>query len=272
MKPYERLLLAIPLVAVAGAAGYFWSRNPNYEIPSSTPLEQKAAESEKPKVQYPVSSDENSESKSSKRKEASPRDYSGQTIESALSDLIGKDLFESIFNLDEFAGRIVVAVENMTSPTQLSEEHSPLKPLESTFVTTGGKNHASISPDNFKRYTPFVELAKAVDPNKLVAIYVHFYPAFQSAYHELGTDKYFNDRVVEVIDHILKTPEVAGYPRVVRPSPHYRYKFADIELENLSSSQKVLIRMGYDNAQVIKLKLRQLRKLLVQLGKKKLNK
>jgi len=36
------------------------------------------------------------------------------------------------------------------------------------------------------------------------------YPLLQRVYVELGhPDQYFNDRVVEVIDHLLETPEVA---------------------------------------------------------------
>jgi len=47
----------------------------------------------------------------------------------------------------------------------------------------------------------------------------------------------------------------------VRPRAHYQ--FADPGLESLSAGQKVLIRMGPDNAQVIKAKLRDIRRAVV---------
>lgn len=268
MKPFTRLLLAVALFIVSGTAVYFWLHRTDIQNPSPKPSESRAAEDSDSEIRYPVPADKESVPKSSNGKDLDPARYKDETIETAMSDLVGKKMFGSIFNLDDFARRIVVAVDSATGPAQLPPERSPLKPLESPFIANDRKNPASVSPDNFLRYKLFITLANSVDPRKLIALYVHFYPTLQSAYRELGTKKYFNDRVVEVIDHILKTPEVAGYPHLVRPSPHYQYKYADVELENLSASQKLLLRMGYDNAQIIKAKLRQIRRLIIRLQKK----
>jgi hypothetical protein len=90
-------------------------------------------------------------------------------------------------------------------------------------------------------------------------MYKQYYPLFQQAYVDLGyPDGYFNDRLVEVIDHLLATPDIAGPVQLKRPSVNY--EFADTELENRSAGQKALIRMGSDNAAVVKAKLRELRK------------
>ena len=52
---------------------------------------------------------------------------------------------------------------------------------------------------------------ESVDTGRLAALYVRFYPLFQQAYRDLGyPNGYFNDRLVEVIDHLLVTPEIAG--------------------------------------------------------------
>ena len=69
--------------------------------------------------------------------------------------------------------------------------------------------------------------------------------------------KYFNDRLVEAIDDLLKTPDVTGPIRLVRPKVFFEY--ADPALEGRSAGQKLLIRMGPDNAAAIKAKLRELR-------------
>ncbi len=139
MKRFAGLSFAAILAAAVGAKIIFSSDKPSHEAAASLPSAseasaQKAAETE-PKVQYPVPSEEKSGSKSSNGR-VSSADYDGKTIEGALSDLIGRDLFDAIFNPDDFGRRIVVAIENATSPTQLSLEHSPLKPLDSAFVTT----------------------------------------------------------------------------------------------------------------------------------------
>jgi hypothetical protein len=103
-----------------------------------------------------------------------------------------------------------------------------------------------------------VKIVQNTDTAQLVAIYKQYYPLFQQAYADLGyPDGYFNDRLVEVIDHLLATPEISGPIRLKRPSVNY--EFADAELENRSAGQKLLIRMGSENAAVVKAKLRELR-------------
>jgi len=69
----------------------------------------------------------------------------------------------------------------------------------------------------------------------------------QQAYINLGyPDGYFNDRVVEVIDHLLATPQPDGPVLLTRP--HVLYEYADPDLEALSSGQQLLLRMGEQNA------------------------
>jgi hypothetical protein len=87
---------------------------------------------------------------------------------------------------------------------------------------------------------------------------VYLYPLFQQAFVELGyPDGYFNDRLIEVIDHLLEAPEPKGPVKLV--SPKVLYEFADPELERLSSGQKMMIRVGPENEARLKAKLREIR-------------
>ncbi|HET7131776.1 MAG TPA: DUF3014 domain-containing protein, partial [Gammaproteobacteria bacterium] len=61
---------------------------------------------------------------------------------------------------------------------------------------------------------------------------------------------------LEVVDHLLATPDVTEPVRLVQPSVYYKY--ADPKLEALSAGQKLLIRMGPDNAAAVKAKLREI--------------
>ena len=89
-----------------------------------------------------------------------------------------------------------------------------------------------------------MKLVNAVDTAKLVALYVRYYPLFQQAYRELGYPKgYFNDRLVEVIDHLLGAPEVPASAKLVRPKVFYLY--ADPGLEAQSAGRKVLMRRAF---------------------------
>jgi len=127
----------------------------------------------------------------------------------------------------------------------------------------GGKDKYILSNANYARYEPFVKLAESVDLKKLVTLYTEYYSLFQQAYQELGyPDSYFNDRLVEVIKHLLAAPEPQGPVKLVQPKVFYQ--FADPDLEKLSAGQKLLIRMGPDNERRVKIVLRRLLRMLVK--------
>ena len=129
-------------------------------------------------------------------------------------------------------------------------------------LTSGGEGSVAIAPENAARYAPYVGLVEAIDAKKAVALYVHLYPLFQQAYVDLGyPNGYFNDRLVQVIDNLLATPDVQGPIRLV--VPHVLYQYEDPELEGRSSGQKLLLRMGSANAGKVKAKLRELRAAIV---------
>ena len=64
-------------------------------------------------------------------------------------------------------------------------------------------------------------------------------------------------RLVQVIDSLLATPQVGAPIELTRPN--VMYTFADPALEARPAGQKLLLRMGPDNAAAIKAKLTELR-------------
>jgi len=73
-------------------------------------------------------------------------------------------------------------------------------------------------------------------------------------------DRYFKDRFIFVIDHLLATPEVIGTIELVQPKVFYKY--ADPALQKLSAGQKTLLRIGPANMAIVKTKLMEIRKRL----------
>lgn len=111
-----------------------------------------------------------------------------------------------------------------------------------------------IDPSNYARYTPYVEALEAVDTAELIAEYRSLYPLFQEAYQQMGyADRDFDARLAQIIDELLATPEVDGPVNLVKPEAVFLY--ADPRLESLSAGQKILIRMGSENANRVKSKL-----------------
>ena len=162
-----------------------------------------------------------------------------------LARLFADQKLDRFFILEHFIERFVVMVDNLPR-SQLPKTHRPIKQTPGTFLAQGERGQLTIDPANYQRYTPLVKILAALDTRQTVAVYKRLYPLFQEAYENLGyPDAYFNDRLIEVIDHLLATPQVAGPVHLVQPKA--LYLFADPDLEALSAGRKILIRCGPEN-------------------------
>jgi hypothetical protein len=184
-------------------------------------------------------------------------DESDEPVQNALADLIGKESADRFIISKDVVRHIVVSIDNL-STEKLVERIRPVSPVPGKFVVRGADEALVLDPSNYERYKPLVQLFRSTDTKLLVATYTRYYPLFQDAYANLGhPPEYFNDRVIEVIDHLLETPDLRGPVALAQPS--VQYEFADQTLESRSAGQKALLRMGSENATAIKHKLRELR-------------
>ena len=259
--------VALAIVGAIGAGLYYWENRSAWEtLPGQPPQpapapEAKAPEpapeaSVEPEIQHPIPDAGTAETEASKPLPG--LDTSDEAVQQSLTRTFGRESLSGIALSEELIRHLVATVDGL--PRQHVPSHLfPLRPPPGRLVTSGRDDTLVLSADNYARYARFVKLAQTLETKKLVAIYVRFYPLLQQAYAELGYPKrYFNDRLVEVIDHLLAAPEVHGPVELVRFGPYY--EFADPELEELSAGRKLLVRMGPDNATVIKSKLREFRR------------
>ncbi|MFP5349769.1 MAG: DUF3014 domain-containing protein [Gammaproteobacteria bacterium] len=176
----------------------------------------------------------------------------------AAQRLVGRESLERYFYLDSLMRRVVVTIDNLPRK-QVPERYRLTKPIGGRFVVTEERETTFLNPKNYARYAPAVLFFEGIDTKKLVATYVRFYALLQQEYQNLGRpDGYFNDRTVEAIDDMLAAPELHQPIQLVRPNVWY--KFADPELEALSAGQKLMIRIGPENAARVKAKLRDIRR------------
>ena len=177
---------------------------------------------------------------------------SDSMMRDSLAGLVGRQAFADYFIAADIVRRIVATVDNLpreTAPRRVM----PLNPVPGAFIPDSA---------NYERYAPYVRVFEAIEPHALVQGYVRAYPLFQNAYEQLGyPGQYFNDRLIQAIDDLLDTPEPATEPGLMRP--RVLYEFADPDLETRSAGQKMLLRMGRDNAARVKGKLREIRRELV---------
>ncbi len=179
-----------------------------------------------------------------------------------LAKLFVDQKLDRFFVLEHFIERFVVMVDNLPRP-QLPATHQPLKKTPGKFLTHGKREQLTIDPANYQRYTPLLKMLAALDTKQVVAVYKRLYPLFQEAYAGIGyPNAYFNDRLIEVIDHLLTTPPVSGPIYLVQPKALYLY--ADPALEEFSAGRKILVRIGPQNATQIKAMLHEYRRELTR--------
>jgi hypothetical protein len=253
----NKALVAVALIAAAAALYWLWARSrptpppmtPPPPVAMPLPVVPDAIVA--PQIHHPI------EKVGRRHTELPSLDDSDRAMREGLSGLFGARRLAEFFVVEGIIPRIVATVDGLPrDPVPLGVW--PVKPMAGEFLVERDGAGLAISPKNQARYESHVRLAESVEPRKLVALYIRYYPLFQRAYEELGNPQgYFNDRLVEAIDDLLATPEVPGPFRLVKP--HARYEFADPALQARSAGQKLLLRMGPQHASHLKVVLRQIR-------------
>lgn len=254
MKKLFGWLLAVIIVAAAAFAYYLWRQGPTYQPPLAPPVEAPPPEVVKePEIHYPLPEIEEEQT----AEPLPPLEKSDPVVLSTLSELLDKSTVKQLLQPQEIIRRIVVTVDNLPRKT-VSAQLLPTKPPAGKFQVAGEGEDLIMAEENTERYTPYVRMAEMIDAKSLTAAYVRLYPLFQDVYRNLGyPNDHFNSRLVAVIDHMLQAPASEGPVALVQP--HIFYKFADPALEARSAGHKLMLRIGNDNAERIKAKLREIR-------------
>ena len=264
--PDVRLLIIIVLTAGLGAAvWYFWDDiQPRIDEMSTEQsgliVEERPEPREPIHPMQPVSS---SHPTDGSLVSLPPLDESDRYFMLALVCVFGSELGQQLVN-EALIDKFVASIDNLTR-SHVSENIRPVTRLYGNFGAEAidGNDQFYLSRQNYERYDLLVNLVDRADLDVVAEMYRRFYPLLQESYVRLGyPNGSFNDRVVEVIDHLLETPEPAEPVYLVRP--HVLYEYADPDLEALSSGQKLLLRMGDDHAVRIKRVLSDFRALVIQ--------
>lgn len=182
---------------------------------------------------------------------------SDATLLEALIGLAGAGPVANLLFPEDLVRRIVATIDNLPREAYAARLN-PARPVPGPMKTTGKGEGLTLAPENAARYEPYVRALEGVEPKRLAATYFRLYPLFQQAYVELGyPNGYFNDRVVEVIDHLLDAPDAET--SVALAVPHVLFEYADPDLEALSAGQKLMMRMGPLTESRVKAKLRAIR-------------
>ena len=176
----------------------------------------------------------------------------------ALVDIFGPGI-DGLLVEQALIEKFVTTVDNLPRK-HVSEKIRPLGRVSDRFRVEplGDEETYLLSDDNYGRYNGIVNTIAAVDEDEILDVYRRFYPLFQEAYLSLGYPSgYFNDRLVEVIDHLVAAPQPE--PPIVLERANVLYTFADPDLEALSAGEKLMIRIGPSNAGKVRARLASLR-------------
>jgi len=274
----KSFLIIVFILLIAGAGAYYYlqleeakNQAPQPEMTKPLQLPQDAApEIQHPITEAPVLFDSNADKSAeempavAETEEPLPSlEESDNKIKEILSEIFGDNLVNQIFTPAGITHRFVVTIDTLPNK-KLSNKFRLFSPTPGKFlIQKDSSGNITIDPDNFTRYSTFMQLLNRFDTEQFVKWYTRFYPLIQEAYDALGynssyKNRYFNDRFVFVIDHLLETPEVIGPVQLVQPKVFYEY--ADPALERLSAGQKILLRIGPANAEIVKAKLISIRK------------
>ena len=156
---------------------------------------------------------------------------------------------------DQLARKFVVFVDNI-SRGEFPQTGLPYRSLTQEMPVENIDDNLFVMDDSaFKRFDQIVDTFVSIDTDAAIILYRSLSPLFQQAYGEIGfRDVNFDDTLRSAINNVLRTDNVEGPFQLVKPSVMFLY--ADASIENLQDVHKQLIRLGPDNTQKLKAKLR----------------
>ena len=183
-------------------------------------------------------------------------DDSDEYIKNKLPELTWRNELLSLLITDDIIRRFVVFTDNF-SQGLLAYEHSPfVKPKskfsinESTGPIAGQKNVWHWDAKTSLRFDRYVDLLRSVDSSTLVDLYFESKPLIDEAYSELGYEDDFTNTLQDAIIKVLDMELPQSSMDITRSSVMYKYKGA--QLESLTDSDKLLLRIGKENLLIIK--------------------
>jgi hypothetical protein len=267
MRNSDAPLLIVLVLAVIGAAATWYFKDTLFPEPEPAPVvttpapiepeEELGPRHPMPEVQTSPETDRN-------LVPLPPLDDSDAYFLLEIGSAFGTAI-ESLLTREFVIDRLVTTIDNLPRG-ELPEKIRPVGRLRDSFATdTGADDEVLLGITSYSRYDALVAQLYYADIDTVYDIYRRYYPLFQKSYERLGyPDAYFNDRLVEVIDHLLTAPQPDGPIVLVRPN--VLYEFADPDLEALSSGRKLLLRMGPNNAATLKRILEKFRSRLLAGG------
>ena len=159
---------------------------------------------------------------------------------------------------DDLVRQLAMAIDQAASGGTPSRDFKMLAPL-APFTTAGRATQRTIDPASYRRYDGLVGTLTSIDAAAVAKIYRTIQPRLNESYRSLGHPEGDVDRAVQnALDILLDTP-VVQEPLRVHAIDARGWTYVDPELEELTASQKQILRMGPRHSEAVLTWLRALR-------------
>ncbi len=256
MKKTIPILLLV--ILFGGAGWYFFTEKPEpvHELPLPQPLPVKPEPAPQPEPE-PETIIAELEPEPEIIPEPLPElNESDPQFTRALAEILGGESFTQYLVKSDVISRFVTVIDGLTS-RQVSPQVNPVRPVAGSFKVLGEGDSVVLSSENFARYDAYVSLLANMNTDAILALYQRYDSLFQQAWEDNGREGFFDQRLEEVIDDLLATPEAQAPIYLTKPEAVYLYRQPELEL--MTAGQKILVRMGNANAAVVKEKLAEIK-------------
>ncbi|MEH6636120.1 MAG: DUF3014 domain-containing protein [Halioglobus sp.] len=187
---------------------------------------------------------------------------SDELIREAFKSAGDPSLFAGAMSADSLVERSVSLVDGLSRGLVL-RKMLPVKAPGKPFAVVQTDGQLYLDPASYHRYDSYADAVVDFDAAQLTDTFHEYRFLFEQAYAGLGYPaEDFDNTLIRSLDRILATPEIRE-PIAVKQVEAI-YKFSDPSLEELTSLQKHLLRMGPDNTIKIKQQAAALRRALLQ--------
>ncbi len=180
-------------------------------------------------------------------------------VRQQLRDINGGVSVLQLLASEEVIRKFVVFIQNIREGDLPIRDLPMLRPSLGMQVRELDDERFLMEEVSYQRFNAMVNTFMAVNTEQAVRLYLQLEPLFQEAYAEIGfRDQNFTDSLLEVIDSVLNARTARGPHELTRPSVAYHFANPAIE-EDYSSVEKLLLRIGPENADKLKQSLRAFR-------------
>lgn len=277
VKIVKIVVALLILLGLAGGAYYFWQQQdgPNTSLgPVATPTPTEAVTPRPTQLAQPESDPATPVptatpvplpqlNQSDSALQAQIAELSDDMLQLVANEEIVRKSVRAIYGLHK--GNVVQQYRPINGPNtsiqaQATNQTAIVKTQEGDVETAVFQ----MTDQDFSRYTIYANLARELPTSGLSEAYQYFYPLLQRAHGELGEGpEQFHTVMIGALDKLIATPEVPDSELLlIRTSIIYQFK--EPSLESLPALQKLMLRMGADNREVVRQAAKDLRDALAE--------